>query len=80
VVITGIDKPQILDQAVKAAQTYQDVSKDQMAAVLQRTAPAAADGRWELFKTSAIFDSTAQHPEWLGSTSPHVKKVSPVMS
>jgi predicted aldo/keto reductase-like oxidoreductase len=80
VVITGIDKPQILDQAIKAAQTYQEVSKEQMAAILQRTAPAAADGRWELFKTSALFDSTAQHPEWLGSTSPHVKKVSPVMS
>ncbi len=80
VVITGIDKAQILDQAIKAAQTYQDVSKEQMAAVLQRTASAAADGGFELFKTSALFDSTAQHPEWLGSESPHVKRVSPVKS
>ena len=78
--ITGIDKPEILDQAIKAAQTYHQVSKERMAAVLARTAPQAADGRWELFKTSAIFDNTAQHPEWLGTSSPHVKKSSPVMS
>ncbi len=78
--ITGIDKPEILDQAIKAAQTYHQVSKEQMAAVLARTAPQAADGRWELFKTSAIFDSTAQHPEWLGEVSPHVKKAKPVMT
>jgi len=78
--ITGIDKPEVLDQAIKAAQTYDKVSKEEMAAILNRTKPQAVDGRWELFKTSAIFDSTAQHPEWLGSTSPHVKKVQPAMS
>lgn len=78
--ITGIDKPEILDQAIKAAQTYSQVSKDQMAAILARTQPEAITGKWELFKTSALFDSTAQHPEWLGGTSPHVKQVSPTMS
>ena len=78
--ITGIDKPEILDQAIKAAQTYSKVSAQQMAAVLERTAPHAEDGKWELFKTSALFDSTATHPQWLGTTSPHVKKVAPPMS
>ena len=78
--ITGIDKPEILDQAIKAAQTYQQVSPELMAAVLARTAPKAADGRYELFKTSATFDGTAKHPEWLGSASPHVKSVQPKMS
>ncbi len=78
--ITGIDKPEILDQAIKAAQTYDKVSPEQMAAILERTKPKALEGRWELFKTSAIFDSTAQHPEWLGTTSPHVKAVQPTMS
>ena len=78
--ITGIDKPEILDQAIKAAQTYDKVSKEQMAAILERTKPHASDGRYELFKTSAIFDSTATHPDWLGSTSPHVKRVQPTMS
>ena len=78
--ITGIDKPEYLDQAFKAAQTYNKVSKEQMIALLERTKPHAMDGKWELFKTSAIFDSTATHPEWLGSSSPHVKAVEPPMS
>ncbi|MGI8961205.1 MAG: aldo/keto reductase [Bryobacteraceae bacterium] len=77
VVITGIDKPELLDQALQAARTYKQVTKDQIAALLARTAPAAADGKWELFKTSAHFDSTATHPEWLGTESPHVKAVAP---
>jgi hypothetical protein len=77
VVITGIDKPEILDQALKAAHTYKQVSPEQISALLARTAPAAADGRWELFKTSAHFDSTAKNPDWLGAESPHVKAVAP---
>jgi aryl-alcohol dehydrogenase-like predicted oxidoreductase len=77
VVITGIDKPELLDQALAAARTYKDVTKEQIAALLARTASAAADGKWELFKTSAHFDSTALHPEWLGTESPHVKAVAP---
>lgn len=32
----------------------------------QRTAQPAAEGKFELFKTATKFDSTAQHPQWLG--------------
>lgn len=78
--ITGIDKPEFLEQAIEAAQTYDKVPSEEMAAILSRIKPYALEGRWELFKTSAIFDSTAQHPEWLGSSSPHVKAVQPTMS
>ncbi len=75
--ITGIDKPEVLEQAIHAAQTYDKVSKEQMARILERTKAPAMEGKWELFKTSARFDSTAQHPEWLGEMSPHVKAVQP---
>ncbi len=78
--ITGVDKPEYLEQAIHAAKTYDKVSPQQMTAILNRTKPHALEGKWELFKTSALFDGTAQHPEWLGSTSLHVKKVQPVMS
>jgi len=78
--VTGIDKPEFLDQAIKAAQTYDKVSKEKMGEILNRTKTKAMEGNWELFKTSALFDSTAQHPEWLGGTSPHVKSVQPHMS
>jgi aryl-alcohol dehydrogenase-like predicted oxidoreductase len=78
--ITGIDKPEFLDQAIEAARTYDKVSEKQMADILNRTKEHALEGKWELFKTSPIFDSTAAHTEWLGAISPHVKAVQPSMS
>jgi predicted aldo/keto reductase-like oxidoreductase len=66
VVITGIDKMEILDQAFEAAKTFKPMNKEQVAALLDKTKQAAATGKWEKFKTSSHFDSTAQHPEWLG--------------
>jgi aryl-alcohol dehydrogenase-like predicted oxidoreductase len=66
VVITGIDSMPILEQAFQAAATYNKLSQADIAAILQKTAPAAANGQFEPFKTTAMFDSTAQHPEWLG--------------
>ena len=77
VVITGIDKPEILDQALEAARTYQKIGKEQLSAIVAKTAQAAGKGAWELFKTSEHFDSTAKNVEWLGSESPHVKAVAP---
>jgi hypothetical protein len=66
VVITGIDSLPILDQAFQAAATYSTLSKTDIEAILRKTATAAATGRFEPFKTTPTFDSTAQHPEWLG--------------
>jgi aryl-alcohol dehydrogenase-like predicted oxidoreductase len=66
VVIAGIDSMQILDQAFQAAKTSATQDKSQIAAILAKTAPAAADGKYEPFKTTPTFDSTAAHPEWLG--------------
>jgi predicted aldo/keto reductase-like oxidoreductase len=63
VVITGIDTMPILDQAFKAARTYKQAD---IANILKRTATVAADGKYEPFKTTPVFDSTASHPEWLG--------------
>lgn len=77
VLITGIDKPELLDQAFKAAETWHQLSSSQISSLLTRTAPEGKDGRWELFKTSAHFDSTAKNPDWLGKESPHVQTVAP---
>jgi predicted aldo/keto reductase-like oxidoreductase len=66
VVISGIDSMQILDQAFEAARTLSTVGKEDIAAILGKTKQPASDGTFEPFKTSAIFDSTAVHPEWLG--------------
>jgi aryl-alcohol dehydrogenase-like predicted oxidoreductase len=66
VVITGIDNMKILDQALEAVRTFQPMTASQITALLKRTAVAAADGRYELFKTTDKFDSTARFPQWLG--------------
>lgn len=66
VVITGIDSIKILDQAIEAAKTFKPMTDEQIASLLARTADAAKDGKFELFKTAMKFDSTAQHPQWLG--------------
>lgn len=73
VVITGIDRLELLDQAIRAA-SAPPMTGDEMAALLERTREAASRGRFELFKTSSVFDSTAQHLEWLGEEPPWVKE------
>jgi aryl-alcohol dehydrogenase-like predicted oxidoreductase len=66
VVITGMEQIDRVDQALQAVQAFTPLSAQQMAALRGRTETAAAGGRYELFKTSARFDGTAQHPDWLG--------------
>ncbi len=66
VVITGIDNTQVLDQAFEAARTFQPLDQAKMNSLLARTATAASDGKFELFKTTSHFDGTAQNPKWLG--------------
>ena len=66
VVITGCDSLAILRQAIDAAKDFRPLSDAQLAALRGKTARAAEAGRYELYKTSDHFDSTAHHPEWLG--------------
>jgi predicted aldo/keto reductase-like oxidoreductase len=75
VVITGIDSQEILKQAFEAATTFKPMSQEEVATLLAKTEKVAAHGEYELFKTSAHFDSTAHHPEWLGGQSPRVEKL-----
>jgi aryl-alcohol dehydrogenase-like predicted oxidoreductase len=66
VVITGIDKPEILDQAIAAATSFAPLSPAKVAEILAKTATLARDGKNEPYKTSRFFDSTVQNPSWLG--------------
>lgn len=66
VVITGMETMERLEQALEAVRTFKPLSAEQVAALLARTEPFAKSGRYERFKTSAAFDGTARHPEWLG--------------
>jgi predicted aldo/keto reductase-like oxidoreductase len=66
VIITGIDSTQVLDQAFEAARTFKPLDQAQISSLLARTATAASEGKFELFKTTTHFDGTAANPKWLG--------------
>lgn len=66
VVVTGCDSVPILRQALQAASSFQPMTKQQVAALLARTAQSAGNGRYELYKTSDQFDGTYANPQWLG--------------
>jgi aryl-alcohol dehydrogenase-like predicted oxidoreductase len=66
VVICGCDSLKVLDQALRAATTFKPFSDKQLQSLLAKTAKAAAEGKFEPFKTSSIYDSTATNPKWLG--------------
>jgi hypothetical protein len=50
------------------------VDGEEVEPLLAKTAAAAAGGDFEPFKTSSIFDSTAEHPEWLGEEPPRIRE------
>lgn len=66
VVITGMNKMQILEQALEAVKTFKPMTPEQAAALLEKTRPTALTGKLEKFKTTQVFDATAQNPKWLG--------------
>jgi uncharacterized protein len=77
VVITGIDQPPILDQAIEAVKTFKPLNRDQVDQLLAKTREAAIAGKYELFKTSSHFDSTAKNPDWLGGDTSAVQQLAP---
>jgi aryl-alcohol dehydrogenase-like predicted oxidoreductase len=77
VVITGCDSMDILDQAFEAARTFRPMSEADVSKLLAKTKSAASQGEFELFKTTSVFDGTAEHPEWLGDEPARVKAVMP---
>jgi predicted aldo/keto reductase-like oxidoreductase len=66
VVITGCESMQILQQALDAARSFKPMSKDEVAALLAKTASGSAKGEFELYKTTHNFDGTYHNPQWLG--------------
>jgi predicted aldo/keto reductase-like oxidoreductase len=54
--VSGIDSLKVLRQNLRIARNFQAMSSEEMQALRSRCAEWAADGRFELFKTSKAFD------------------------
>jgi hypothetical protein len=66
VVIAGIDSMPILHQDLRAARDFKPLSEREMSALLAKTSAAAANGKYEVYKTTHHFDGTYANPQWLG--------------
>ncbi len=77
VVITGMDKPEYLDQAFEALSTFKPMTDAELETLLGKTKEAAAKGKWEPFKTSSIFDGTALNNKWLGEEPERLSSLMP---
>lgn len=73
--VNGITSQKLLDQAFEAVKSFEPMSEEEVAALLAKTEQAASNGAFELFKTTAHFDTTARHPDWLGSDAVPVQKL-----
>ena len=67
VVITGCDPLEMVQQALNTARNFKPMTQEELASLLGRTAAAAAQGKFEMYKTTSSFDGTAHNPQWLGS-------------
>jgi predicted aldo/keto reductase-like oxidoreductase len=54
--VSGIDSEKVLDQNLKIVREFKPLTPDERAAIEQKTYPMAGDGRFELFKSSKMFD------------------------
>jgi len=61
-VCTGCDSMEILEQAVRAAVTFKQLDRTQMASLLERTKPFGIEGKYEQFKTTTRFNSPKVAP------------------
>jgi uncharacterized protein len=75
--ITGIDSKMLLDQAFGAVKSFRPMEESSFAALIAKSQEVAMNGKYELFKTTAHFDTTARHPDWLGGDSNEVQKLAP---
>jgi uncharacterized protein len=66
VTITGCQSMANLEQALSVARNFKPLSLAEKQALLEKTAPVAAAGKFEAYKSSTIYDGTTNNPQWLG--------------
>jgi uncharacterized protein len=54
--VSGIDSEKVLEQNLKIVRDFKPMTTDEMAAIENKVRPYAGDGRFELFKSSKMYD------------------------
>jgi predicted aldo/keto reductase-like oxidoreductase len=54
--VSGIDSEEVLEQNLKIVREFKHLSDEERVAIERKVADVAGDGRYELFKTSKVFD------------------------
>ena len=54
--VSGIDSEKVLEQNLKIVRDFKPMTAEEKAAVETKVRPYAGDGRFELFKSSKVFD------------------------
>jgi predicted aldo/keto reductase-like oxidoreductase len=65
-VVAGIDSLEILQQAIDTARNFKPLTEEARNALLTKTAEAASNGQYEVYKITDVFDGTVHTPQWLG--------------
>jgi predicted aldo/keto reductase-like oxidoreductase len=66
VTLTGCESMANLEQALGVARDFKPMSVEQKIALLAKTAPVSAEGKFEYYKSTQMNDGTTQNPKWLG--------------
>ena len=56
--VSGIDSEKVLEQNLKIVREFKPMTTEERTAVLDKVRSVAGDGRYELFKTSKMYDSS----------------------
>jgi len=61
--VSGIDSEKVLDQNLKIVRDFKPMTAEEKAAVEKKVRDVAGDGRYELFKTSKVFDGVVHRKQ-----------------
>jgi hypothetical protein len=66
IVITGYESLTFLGQALETARSFSPLTEERRPSLLAKSAKAAGNSKYELYKAETVHDGTVQNPKWLG--------------